>query len=103
MNKATIVNFLKKDYKALGEKGLSLFEASWDMPRIHAFSFSTTKTGVDAAEQLFHLTNAPHEVLNEVEIATLAGYRGPSMSVGDIAQVDGVEYLCDSIGWIKRE
>ena len=51
--------------------------------------------GEEAAEQVFDITNNPSR---EVERAALYGeFR--SVSVGDIVNVDGVDYLCASFGW----
>ena len=46
--------------------------------------------------------NAPQELLEEWQQYIAKGYSGPSLSVGDIVQVDAEEYLCCSMGWEKR-
>jgi hypothetical protein len=51
----------------------------------------------DAAEEVFDLTNNPSR---QTEREDLYG-RGRSVSVGDIVNVDGVDYLCASMGWIE--
>jgi hypothetical protein len=53
--------------------------------------------GEDAAEAVFDLTNNPSR---QEEREELYG-RGRSVSVGDIINVDGVDYLCASMGWIE--
>ena len=55
----------------------------------------TDKTGIDAAEEMFDLTNNPSR---QDEREELYG-NGRSVSVGDIVEVDGVDYLCSSFGW----
>jgi hypothetical protein len=54
------------------------------------------KAGMDAAEEAFDLTNNPSREADRNE------FYGPfrSLSVGDIVEVDGVDYLCDSFGWL---
>lgn len=51
----------------------------------------------DVAEEIFDLTNNPSR---QEEREDLYG-RFRSVSVGDIVNVDGVDYLCASLGWIK--
>ena len=53
-------------------------------------------TGIEAAEEAFDLTNNPSR---EDERDRFYG-KHRSVSVGDIVQVDDVDYLCDSFGWI---
>ena len=53
------------------------------------------KTGFDAAEEMFDLTNNPYR---DDERQQVYG-NGRSLSVGDIVEVDGVEFLCASFGW----
>lgn len=42
-------------------------------------------------EILFRIFNIEHPV----------GYKGRSLSVGDIVQVDNLYFICDSFGWKK--
>lgn len=51
--------------------------------------------GVEVANEMFDLTNNPSR---QDEREKLYG-RGRSLSVGDIVNVDGVDWLCDRIGW----
>lgn len=51
----------------------------------------------DVAEEIFDLTNNPGR---QQEREELYG-RFRSVSVGDIVNVDGVDYLCASFGWSK--
>jgi hypothetical protein len=57
----------------------------------------TGHTGEDAAEEMFDLTNNPSR---QDEREKLYG-RGRSVSIGDVVSVDGVDYVCESIGWVK--
>lgn len=57
--------------------------------------FETLFEGAAAAEEAFDLTNNPSR---EAERALRYG-QWRSVSVGDIAVVDGVNYLCCSLGW----
>lgn len=57
----------------------------------------TEKTGQEAAEEMFDLSNNPSR---EGERAERWGkYR--SLSVGDVVHVNDESYLCSAIGWIK--
>jgi hypothetical protein len=57
----------------------------------------TKQEGLNAAEEMFDLTNNPSR-----ELERLQRYgNGRSVSSGDIVEVDGVDYLCCSIGWKK--
>ncbi len=51
--------------------------------------------GMDVAEEIFDLTNNPGR---QDEREELYG-RHRSVSVGDIVNVDGTDYLCASMGW----
>lgn len=78
------------------------FEAHWDLPRNHRCTYLTEAKGLNAAEQAFHMFNAPMDWLEEWQQYIAQNYSGPSLSVGDIVQVDAVEYLCSSRGWQTR-
>ena len=54
------------------------------------------QTGEDACEEMFDMTNNPGR---QYEREKYYG-RGRSVSVGDIVEVDGVNYLCANIGWV---
>jgi hypothetical protein len=69
------------------------------IPTIKKERFST-----EAAEFMFHITNAPDECLNDDmrAINTLFRVGGNySISTGDVVEVDGTKFLCDSVGWIE--
>jgi hypothetical protein len=58
--------------------------------------------GEEVAEYMFHILNAPEDMLSEVEINIANDFRAPgnySLSTGDIVEVDGVGFLCESFGW----
>lgn len=61
--------------------------------------FAVDALGEAAAEEVFDLTNNPSR---QAEREQLYG-QGRSLSVGDIVEVDGVNYLCASQGWINME
>lgn len=58
-------------------------------------TFETELTGEDAAEEAFDLTNNPSR---QEEREEKYG-NGRSVSSGDVIEVDGVKYVCMSIGW----
>jgi hypothetical protein len=87
---------------------------SWFVEREIGLSYVSELKGEEAAEEAFHLTNAPAEYLTEVqkEMLQILGYEGPSLSVGDIVRVEEYPkkhstpadyYLCKSFGWEKYE
>jgi hypothetical protein len=58
----------------------------------------------EAAELVFHITNAPEEMLSEEELEVAKAFRAKgnySLSTGDIVEVDGEMFLCESFGWKK--
>ena len=56
-----------------------------------------TLQGQDAAEEVFDLSNNPGRYEERSELYG----QGRSLSVGDIVTVDGVDWLCCSMGWQK--
>lgn len=85
----------------------------WFIDREYGMSYYTDLSGQEAAEEAFHLTNAPLELLSEEQKQILKeeNFKGPSLSVGDIVRVESVirlknnsfpeYYLCKSFGWEK--
>ena len=101
------VRIFTQDLDAIDrEKGHFAFTSDWDLPRKHTFSYFTDKDGEEAAQQCYHITNAPESILNEFEAHIKELFRGTrtmSLSVGDVVRVgDRVEYLCASEGWLSR-
>lgn len=84
---------------------------NWYMARDPGFSYQSKFTGEEAAEEAFHLTNAPDDCLDDEqkEIIKEQQFKGPSMSVGDVVRVEPIVkgskmpdyYLCKSFGWEK--
>lgn len=56
--------------------------------------FVVMQNGEDAAEEVFDLTNNPCRQDEHESV-----YGGKPVSVGDIVEVDCVNYLCASNGW----
>ena len=98
----TTVRIFVQDYDIMLRGAQHFFEADWSLPRKHVYTYLTDCKGSDAAEQAFHIFNAPEEMLQEWQKYIQQGYSGPSLSVGDVVEVDGEEYLCCSVGWKKR-
>ena len=82
----------------------------WYAVRNEGMTYKTSLVGEDAAEEAFHLTNAPEECLSDEHKFLLKSldFKGPSLSVGDMVRVapivyNGVSeyYLCKSQGWEK--
>ena len=78
-------------------------------------SFNWKHGGEDAAEKLWHYTNAPEECLTLAEfrlvekLSCTFNWNGPSMCIGDVAWVvdskTGAEqfWLCELYGWKQIE
>jgi hypothetical protein len=85
----------------------------WFIGRESGMSYYTDLGGEKAAEEAFHLTNAPSDLLTEEQKQILKeeNFKGPSLSVGDVVRVESVirlntnsfpeYYLCKSFGWEK--
>lgn len=84
----------------------------WFQTRVELFRFRTDLEGEKAAEEAFHITNAPEEILTEQqkEILKENSFKGPCLSVGDVVRVSSSSrppgthpdyYLCKSQGWEK--
>ena len=82
----------------------------WFQDREEVFVYHSTKEGEQAAEEAFHITNAPDECLddNQKAILKINQFKGPSLSVGDVVKVTTYPrnpddlpkyYLCKSFGW----
>ena len=87
-------------------KGMFAFTSDWNLPRNHSFTYFTAKDAEEAAQEAYHITNAPESILNEFEQHIAGLFRATktmSLSVGDVVRVgDRVEYLCASEGWLSR-
>lgn len=71
-----------------------------------SFKMNHERIGEEVAEYVFHILNAPEEMLSEKEIEIANDFRAPgnySLSTGDIVVVDGEHFLCESFGWKKLE
>lgn len=61
-------------------------------------SFVIKQDGEEAAEEIFDLTNNPSR-MEEFRESTAMPYGYRSVSVGDIVEVNGVDYFCNNVGW----
>lgn len=72
-----------------------------EMVKLHLPQYEHSKaivvpfSGESAAEEAFDLTNNPSRQDEREDKYGL----GKSVSVGDVVEVDGVDYLCESFGW----
>jgi len=84
----------------------------WFLDRAEGISYASPLEGEQAAEEAFHLTNAPLECLDERQQDLLGelNFKGPSLSVGDVVRVESYikqhstpaeYYICKSFGWEK--
>jgi hypothetical protein len=81
--------FLAENKPALIEAHKSSYTI---MPSFHVYYY-----GKDGAEEAFDLTNNPAR--QEEREERYGCHR--SVSVGDIVEVDGVDFLCDDFGWLE--
>lgn len=115
MNK-TLVTIFRKPWNGKPWTESSFKERDdWFADRYEALSYQSFQDGENAAEEAFHLTNAPEECLEESQIALLKSldFKGPSLSVGDIVKVEPFVrgfgskqpqyFLCKPYGWEKYE
>lgn len=71
---------------------------------VEVFSMACEEMGHDAAELAYSVCNSsPDEMYglvgHEADVARWAGNRQRSMSVGDVVEVDGVRWICESMGF----
>lgn len=102
MNKITIKlapNEVLRDFITYGDKADLICAAKLEageykiMPSFNADDCEDEY----GAEEAFDLTNNP----SRQEERELKYGRGRSVSVGDIVEVDGINFLCDSFGWVQ--
>jgi len=84
---------------------------NWFQDRVSGLSYYTDLEGEQAAEEAFHITNAPEDYLtdDQKEVLLKHNFKGPSLLVGDVVRVESVVrgrdlpeyYLCKSFGWEK--
>ena len=77
-------------------------DVTWTLPRKFVLEYTSKHLGETAAEEAFKIFNAPEEFLDDDEMRIVKQYRGHSLSVGDVVQVDGVDYLCSGVGWTVK-
>tara|TARA_R110002050_G_scaffold269589_1_gene411982 strand:+ start:333 stop:674 length:342 start_codon:yes stop_codon:yes gene_type:complete len=73
---------------------------------VYKTSSKEVKSGKAGAEQMFHILNAPEELLEDWERSIAQEFRALdnySLSVGDIVELDGEQFLCESFGWKELE
>jgi hypothetical protein len=83
------------------------FTETEDAYREFALWYYSDKTGEAAAEEAFHISNAPDELLTDKQKHIRQQWKGRSLSVGDIVSVADADdlnivekrYLCCSCGW----
>lgn len=101
---ANKIKILFQDYNAIEAAGVIPLQEDWNLIRKEKISYLTHKDGIDAADEAFHIFNAPPELLSVEQKMILDAYRGPSLSVGDVVEVypekgNAKAFLCASIGW----
>lgn len=89
--------------KKFDHQGHQYFTSDWLLPRKHVYTYLTEAEGQEAAEEAFHIFNAPESMLEEWQQYIARGYSGPSLSVGDLVEINQEDYLCCSMGWKTRD
>jgi len=92
-----------QDFNAMDATNRRGLVSDWTLPRKFVLEYTSKHLGEEAAEEAYHIFNAPEEMLDEDERLVVQQYRGHSLSVGDVVQVDGIEYLCAGSGWQTRK
>lgn len=101
-NNKNLVEISVQDFDKIVD-GRNAFTACWELPRKFAVWWYTDLEGEEAAEQAFHILNAPDEFLTDTDRYKKGDYVGPSLSVGDLVTINETEeYLCVGTGWQKR-
>ena len=91
-----------QDFNAMNATNRRGFVSDWTLPRKFVLEYTSKHLGEAAAEEAFMIFNAPEEFLDEDERRIAQQYRGHSLSVGDVVEVDGVDYLCSGVGWTVK-
>lgn len=99
-------------YKLTWDANYLEYREKWYHPRVESLTYQTNIEGENAAEEAFHITNAPDDYLEDYQKLLLEEiqFKGPAVSTGDIVRVDTLlkkcavpaeYYLCKSMGWEK--
>lgn len=99
----TKVTILSQDFTKT-PKG---FIESWDLQRKPTLEYHTKTEPDKATEEAFSLLNMPPELLYKEDLIKTKGFRGPSLSIGDVVQTEKegkiLHFLCTNTGWEKKE
>ena len=100
--KKNLVEISIQDFDKIADRRNG-FTACWELPRKFATWYYTELEGEEAAEEAFHILNAPDELLSEDQRYKKGDYNLTSLSVGDLVTINETEeYLCTGTGWQKR-
>lgn len=82
---------IKVHFNAFGDKRENVFEF-----------YADTKNDEASCEYVYHMSNAPEEILNGLQYNLAKKWRAlklRSLSVGDTVQVGNRKFQCESFGW----
>jgi ankyrin repeat protein len=107
-NQKTVVEIYLQDHDHPDNLRQHLFTPTWSLVRKHVGSWETELKAEEAADEAFHILNAPEELLKPEQVTRLKEFSGgtrrhPSLSVGDVVKVNGTNYLCAPMGWEKEK
>ena len=85
-------------------KGRKLF-MSWNLLNQHSkFDISQYKKVYEGeVPEMFDLSMVLESIFEKFNLQQPSDFHGHSLSVSDVVVLDGVNYYCDSYGWVKTE
>ena len=85
-------------------KGRKLF-MSWNLLNQHSkFDISQYKKVYEGeVPEMFDLSMVLESIFEKFNLLHPSDFHGHSLSVSDVVALDGVNYYCDSYGWVKTE
>ena len=85
-------------------KGRKLF-MSWNLLNQHSkFDISQYKKVYEGeVPEMFDLPMVLESIFEKFNLQHPSDFHGHSLSVSDVVVLDGVNYYCDSYGWVKTE
>lgn len=82
----TKVIIFVQDHNHPDNQNKRFFEPDWSLIRKPLLEYKTKLSADKAPKEAFNLTNMPMEFVPESDLPKLKGFRGPSLSIGDMVQ-----------------
>ena len=90
-----------KQIKDLKNCDYAFMHYDWCKDKINLNDYEVAYEG--EIEVTSSINNTLEELFEIFNIRHPEDYKGRSLSVSDIVEIDGNNYYCDSIGWVKLE